>query len=429
MPALLAPTYAERCLWQAQVDPPATSPGSLPSSVDVVVAGAGYCGLSAAETLARSGRSVLVLDREPLGWGASSRNGGMVIPELKAEPELLERRYGPLGRRMHDEVDEGFAFVEALVTGADGRGGVDCDYVRSGQLYLAHSERHVDHLRRDAQERADRGEPDRFLSRGELAEEIGSDAFFGALLYQRTGSLHPAKFHAGLAARALASGALIHDRTAVSRISRRGSGHIVSTTRGEVRAADVVVATNAYADAALPWLARRVLPVGSFIIATEALDPGLAATVSPRGRMFVDTKHLLFYWRLTPDGRLAFGGRRSLDPVDVPAARDYLYGEMVRIHPQLAGTAIEYAWGGNVAMTLDRLPHAGRAAGAWYATGCNGSGVMMNTWLGHRLALWLLGEAAPPSFSELRHRPIPIHPLAPSYLPVVSRWFSWQDRR
>jgi glycine/D-amino acid oxidase-like deaminating enzyme len=429
--ALLASTYLERCLWQVQA--PATErPGvALAEAADVVVVGAGICGLSAADSLARAGRHVVVVEKEPLGWGASTRNGGMVIPELKSGPAALEKKLGALGRRLYAEVNDAFDHVEAIIGGDDGRGGIACDYQRSGQLYLAHTARHVPALRAMAREHGEElGEPVRFVERSDLASEIGSSRYHGGVVIERTGGLHPARFHAGLAERALGSGADVHDRTACVGIERRGSGHVVTTTRGAIRAGEVLVATNAYADASVPALARRVLPVGSYIIATEVLDDALARSVSPTGRMMVDTKQFLFYWRLTPDGRIAFGGRRSLDPVDVPEARDFLYDAMVTVHPQLAGVAVEYAWGGNVAITLDRLPHVGQVDGAWYVTGCNGSGLTINTWLGHRLGEVLAGADVPlPGFAELDHRAIPLRSWRAAYLPVVSRWFSLSDRR
>jgi glycine/D-amino acid oxidase-like deaminating enzyme len=144
--------------------------------------------------------------------------------------------------------------------------------------------------------------------------------------------------------------------------------------------------------------------------------------------MFVDTKNLLFYWRLSPDGRMLFGGRRSLAQVSVAEAADYLATSMRRIHPQLSKVAITHRWGGNVAITLDRLPHVGQVRGAWYATGCNGSGVALNTWLGHRLGQMVTGQASPPSFASLRHQPIPLHRFRRWYLPAVGTWFRYQDR-
>lgn len=424
MAALLSEQYEETCLWQDQVTPPAPTPGDLPPSADLVVVGAGLCGLAAAAVGARAGLTVVVLDKEPLGWGASSRNGGMVIPELKAGPGRLQQRYGHLGLEMFRQVNEAYDYVADLASTA-----IDCDFREAGLLLLAHSPFQTSAVEHEAADLAAHGEPAHFLRRQQLVTEIGSRAFSAGMLLERTGGLHPAKFHAGMARRAMAAGARVHDRTAATHIAGRSGRHQVMTTRGPIDAREVFIATNAYADDVLPWLRRRTTPVSSYIIATEVLDRELLRSVTPTGRMMVDTKNFLFYWRSTPDGRIAFGGRRSLDPVDVPTARDFLYDAMLRLHPQLTGTAVDYAWGGNVALTLDRMPHAGCHDGIWYATGCNGSGVATNTWLGARVAETITGQAELPAVARLRHRAVPLATLSSSYLPLVSRWFSWQDSR
>ncbi len=422
-PAPLSPSYRAAPLWSVQAPLEAAATERLPREADAVVVGGGYCGLAAARTLAERGRSVVLLDARDLGWGASSRNGGMVIPELKAGPAALEKTYGPLGRRLYAAVNQAFDHLEELVA----RHRISCDYERSGQLELAHHPRLVRSLRATAREHRENGEEVDFVGRDELAEEIGSGAFFGAVRFARTGSLHPAKFHRGLLNLARRAGASLHPHTLATSVERHGTAFTVHTLRGTVAARDVVVATNAYADRLVPELRKRVLPVGSFIVATEPLDEDLATSVSPRGRMFVDTKNFLFYWRLSPDRRMVFGGRRSLRSTSIADARDYLYASMVRIHPQLHGVPVEHAWGGDVAMTLDRLPHVGHLDGVLYATGCNGSGVGLNTWLGMRVAGMLCGDDPPP-FAELRHRAIPMWSLRRLYLPAVSKWFRLQDR-
>jgi glycine/D-amino acid oxidase-like deaminating enzyme len=424
-------------LWQAQADPPTVEPHPLPAEVDVAVVGGGYCGLAAGRELARAGRSVVVLERDPIGTGASTRNGGMVIPELKAGPGELQRTYGPTGRRLYDHVNEAFDHVESLV--ADEQ--IDCDYERTGQLYLAHNRAHVADLRALAAEQGDQlGEPVRWVPRDQLADEIGSTAFFGGVVLERTGGLHPARFHAGLARLAIGAGADLHDRTTATSLARRPGaaggdvGFVIETNRGRIGALHVIVATNAYADGLVPWLRRRVVPVGSYVIATEVLDPEVARSVSPRNRMLVDTKNFLFYWRLSPDGRVVFGGRRSLAPATIPETRDFLHAAMVRLHPQLRDARVEFAWGGNVAITLDRMPHAGQvpsgpAAGAWFATGCNGSGVALNTWLGARLAAVIADDEPLPGFADIRFPAVPAHGLRAAYLPLVGQWLGFQDRR
>jgi glycine/D-amino acid oxidase-like deaminating enzyme len=429
VPALpLSTAYAEQVLWQTQVPSIDLPDEALPTSADAVVIGGGYAGMAAAYELGTRGHQVVVLEKDAIGWGASTRNGGMVIPELKAGPSALEREYGPLGRRLFREVNEAFDHVEAIVV--DDR--IDCSYARTGQLYLAHTPRHVPDLKAMAREHgSELGEPVWFVPRDQLAEEIGTTVYHGGLVLERTGGLQPAAFHRGLVERALGAGASLCPNVTARAIELRPgwSGRRVVTDRGSIDARVVLVLTNAYADGLLPQLRRRVLPVGSFIIATEVLDPDLARGVSPRNRMFVDTKNFLFYWRLTPDGRMAFGGRRSFAATTMARARDFLAEQLLHVHPQLEGVPIEFAWGGNVAITFDRLPHVGQFDGAWYATGCNGSGVATNTWMGGRLAQALCGDAALPAFSELPHPAIPAWQLRSLYLPLVGRWYRHQDAR
>lgn len=420
----LAEGYREAVYWTDAAPPPERPVTDLPRQADVVVVGGGYCGLAAATELAAAGRHAVVVEAEAFGWGASSRNGGMVIPELKVGPAGLAQRYGGLGRELFAAVEDAFDLVESLV----GEGGIACDYERTGQLYLAHHPRMVEHLHHEADEMNAAGSPARFVPRDELGDEIGSDQYHAGLVLERTGGLQPARFHQGLVARAATAGVELHERTRATAIERTGGGFVVRTSRGDVRAADVVLATNAYADGVSPALRRRTMPVGSYIIATEPLTPDQQAAVNPHRRMFVDTKNFLFYWRLTADGRMVFGGRRSLSPVTVPEARDFLYESLARVHPQLAGVRVTHAWGGYVAITFDRLPQAGLLDGLHYATGCNGSGVALNTWLGTAVGRWLLG-GPPPPFGALPRPSIPLWRLRGAYLPLVGQWYRFRDRQ
>jgi glycine/D-amino acid oxidase-like deaminating enzyme len=424
VPAPLADDHREAVLWHdaPDVDLTATS-DPPPADVDVVVIGGGYCGLSAALELARRDRSVVVVDRGPLGIGASTRNGGMVLPELKAGPASLEARYGELGRRLHGAVEEAFDHVEALVTGPDG---IDCDYARTGRLELAFGPASAADLRALAAELDAVGDGARYVEGADLAAELGSDSFPGGLVVERSGGLQPARFHAGLVARARAAGVALHPGWAATELA--GQGRQVTLEGGHrIRCRHVLLAVNAHVDAVAPSLRRRVLPMGSFIIATEPLTPEQQRSVLPTGRMVYDTRNLLSYWRLDPDGRMVFGGRKGLGTTTVAQARDFLYERLVRFHPQLQGVRVSRSWGGEVALTRDRFPHCGRVDGAWYAAGCNGSGVALLTWLGNRMAAAICGEALPP-FAELSHPGVPLHRLRSAWLPVVSAALRTQDR-
>jgi glycine/D-amino acid oxidase-like deaminating enzyme len=429
----LASGYRSEPLWHVGVELPAEvhEARPLPSAAEVVVVGAGYCGVMAGAQLAARGREVLVLEADPLGVGASTRNGGMVIPELKHGPEWLARKHGALGGELVDCVFDAFDLVERLID----EWSIDCDYARTGGLLLAHHQRHVPILEDELREWRDvLAEEARLLTRDELHEEIGTDVYHAGLLVERTGGLQPAKYHAGLVRRALAAGAQLHGSTRVTALeARRAGGYVVGTDRGSVEAREVFVATNAYSNGLVPELHRRVLPVGSFIIATVPLPPDLARSCIPHGRMVYDAKNFLFYWRRSPDDRMVFGGRTSLSATTVPEARDVLYRELTRVHPQLAGVELEHAWGGNVAITFDRLPHCGRVplpggGDVAFATGCNGTGVALATWFGDRAAAWLSGEEPPPPFAQLKFPPVPLHGLREHYLPLVGRWFRVRDR-
>jgi glycine/D-amino acid oxidase-like deaminating enzyme len=427
--APLSPEYAPTPYWWDGVDAPASSPPAPgPASVteaDVAVVGAGYTGLAAAWELARHERHVVVVDTEDIGRGASARNGGMVHPGTKHD--LATMLALPHGRALWDDTVAAFEGVVALT----GELGLDCDWRRSGHLELAHHPRLASHLRTVADAYASIGEEARFVGPGDLAAEIGSDRFAGGLLVARSGSLHPAKLVGALARAALEAGAELHSHTEAQRVERDGAAMRLETSRGTIRAREVIVATDGTTGRRpVPWLGRRILGIGSFIIATETLDAARATSVSPAGRMFFDTKNFLNYWRLTPDStRVLFGGRTSFAPTTVEKARDHLYGAMVRIHPQLAGVRVARAWGGLVGLTYDRLPHLGRhpETGVVYALGYCGTGVALSTHFGRAVGRWLCGDGELPAFSARQWPLVPPPAHVPWLLPVAGWWYQARD--
>ncbi len=391
----------------------------------MVVIGGGYTGVSAAWELARRGRHVVVVDCDGIGRGASARNGGMAHPGGKHDLAAMLAMDG--GRAMWEDTVAAFEGLEALIAELD----IDCDWRRSGHLELAGHPRHVAHLRSVADAYASIGEEARFVAAEDLGSEIGSTRFAGGLLVTRSGSLQPAKLVEAMARAALDAGAELHGQTAARRVARQAAGYEVETSRGTIRAGEVVVATDGTTQRRpMAWLGRRILGIGSFILATEPLDAELSASVSPAGRMFFDTKNFLNYWRLSPDGtRVLFGGRTSFAPTTVEQARDRLYGAMVATHPQLAGIRVARAWGGLVGLTFDRLPHLGRhpGTGVVYAMGYCGTGVALSTHFGRAVGRWLCGDAELPAFAG-RHWPIvppPAH--VPWLLPVAGWWYRGRD--
>ena len=387
--------------------------------------GGGYTGTMAAARLAWRGRSVALLEKHELGWGASSRNGGMVHPGFKVGPDALLKRYGDRGRQLYRASLDAFALVEETIRTVR----IDCDYARTGHLYLAYKPGHVQHLQAEAQTLSEEfGVSARVLDRDALASEIGSPVYHGGLLFEGSGGLHPAKYVAGLARLARERGAQIHDRmpaTAVERLPH--GGFVVRTSRGDIRARDVLLATNGYSDGLVPPVRRRIIPIGSYIIATEPLSADRAQSAIRNRRMLFDSKNFLYYWRLSSDNRLLFGGRASFAPTTIARARDWLYAAMVRVHPQLAGIMVEHAWGGNVGFTFDRLPHIGRMKGITYALGYCGTGVAMSTYFGQLAADWIAGGELPDCWHGA-FPSLPFYRQNPWFLPAVGWYYAALDR-
>ena len=361
----------------------------------MAIVGGGYTGLAAARALARRGADVTVLERHTIGWGASSRNGGFVLPGFKPEIEALARQRGVAeARRLFELSLEAVCALEATI--AEER--IDCGYARCGTVVLAARPGHLRVLDRSR----------RFL-RNELAHETivltpcGAartrsarvDTTADCSIPSPARSSRPPCFGGSPPRRnGRAPGSL--EAVDVCRVARAGGGFTVTTARGAIAAREVLVATNGYTGAAVPALRRRVVPVGSYLIATAPLDAALAGRLIPRRRVLSDTKNLLYYFRLSPDGRMVFGGRAAFTPTPVARSAAILRRGMVEVFPELAGAPVEYAWGGQVAFTMDQMPHAGVLDGIHYALGYGGHGVALANWMGTRMGDALAGAGPMP---------------------------------
>jgi len=232
----------------------------------------------------------------------------------------------------------------------------------------------------------------------------------------------------GLAQAAGRAGARLLDHAAVTRIRRIPGGFELTTPRGTTRSREILAATNGYTPAVLGKLRRRVIPIGSYQIATAPLDQPLARRLIPGGRVFSDTKNLLYYFRLSPDGRMVFGGRASFTPTSLRRSAEILGQGMREVFPQLGSAPVEYAWSGKVAYPLDHLPHAGRLDGIHYAMGYCGHGVALATYLGHRMGEVLAGTGEIPDLGTSRFRAIPLYSGVPWFLPLVGGYYRTKDR-
>jgi glycine/D-amino acid oxidase-like deaminating enzyme len=388
--------------------------------------GGGYTGLAAARALARRGVDATVLERHTLGWGASSRNGGFVLPGFKPEMEELAQRLGPeRAGRMFQLSLEAMRYLANLIE----EEGIACDFSRCGAVTLAAKASHMPGLEQSGRFMQEQlGYKTELLQREDLGQEIGSTRYYGGLLDPGGCSLQPAKYVQGLAFAAQRAGARLLENAQVTRVRRVQGGFEVRTAQGTVRAREVLAATNGYTPAALGRLRRRVIPIGSNQIATVPLDEDLARQLVPRGRVFSDTKNLLYYFRLSPDRRMVFGGRASFTPVGTRRIAQILAAGMSEVFPELSGAPVEYAWSGKVAYPVDHLPHAGRLDGIHYAMGYCGHGVALATYLGSRMGEVIAGVGDVPDLGTSRFRAVPFFNGIPWFLPLVGGYYRVRDR-
>ena len=406
----------------------------LPEMVDVAVVGAGFTGLSAARTLAKLGARVAVLEGESVGWGASSRNGGMVLTGMKLGVTQLIRKYGrELTRRMYAASLASIDCVEQIV----GEEKIDCDFSRCGHLEVACKQRHFDGYTRQAELiEVEFNHKLRVVPKSQLNEEIGSSIYYGGMVDEVSAGCNPARYVAGLVRAAMTAGASIFEHarvTSVERDTRQGeTGWKISTSRGQIWAHEVFVGTSGYTGAATPGLQKKIIPIGSFIIATEVLPKALAHELSPRNRMIYDSKNYLYYYRLTPDGRMLFGGRAAFFPENAETIREsavLLRRGMISVYPQLRDARVEYVWGGTLDFAFDIMPHAGQLDGMYYAVGYAGHGVAMATYQGQKIAEMMAGDKPDNPFTEI---PFPGAPLnmyngKPWFLPFAGAWYKVLD--
>jgi glycine/D-amino acid oxidase-like deaminating enzyme len=406
----------------------------VPDSVDIAVIGAGFTGLSAARTLAQRGAKVAVLESETIGWGASSRNGGMVLTGMKLGVNKLISMYGrERTQRMYAASLASMDCVEQIVREEK----IDCDFARCGHLEVACKQKHFDDYARQADVIAREFQHTlRVVPKNELGSEIGSKIYYGGMVDEVSAGANPARYVAGLGRAAIKAGAEIFEHARVESIerdSRQGElGWKLTTSRGSMWAHEVFVGTSGYTGQATPALQKKLIPIGSFIITTEVLPEALARELSPRNRMIYDSKNFLYYYRLTPDRRMLFGGRAAFFPETDQTVRQsagILRRGMIDVYPQLSDAKIDYVWGGTLDFAFDIMPHAGQMDGMYYAVGYAGHGVAMATYQGQKIAELMAGDKPENPFVGI---PFPGAPLGmyngkPWFLPFAGAWYKFLD--
>ncbi|EJZ22695.1 FAD-binding oxidoreductase (plasmid) [Rhizobium sp. Pop5] len=402
--------------------------GPVDGHYDVAVIGGGFTGLGAARQLAKAGAKVVVLEAENVGWGASGRNGGhlnngLAHSYLAARAELGKERAIALYNALDDSIDT----IEALIA----EEGIDCNFRRAGKLKLASTPQHFQAIARNFEAVNAEVDPDTaLLGADDLKQEIRSP-FFGAMLSKKSAMMHMGRYVTGLAEAAKRHGATIFENAAVTGHRQSDRRHHLKTGRGSVTADAVLVATGAYTPSTFGYFRRRIIAVGSFIIATRSLSEAEIAATMPGNRTCVTSKNIGNYFRLSPDNRLIFGGRARFSATSDHSSDAkigaILKASLTEIFPQLARVEIDYCWGGLVDVTKDRFPRAGFHDGVWYAMGYSGHGAQLSTHLGMLIADAILGRPDRNPMKGLDWPAVPGHFGTPWFLPLVGMYYKMLD--
>ena len=416
--------------WWEQAPREAASETVQPATADVAVVGAGFTGLNTALVLARAGLSVVVFEAGILGEGASTRNGGMVGPSFhKLGIAGLTAQYGK--QKTNEIVAESVGFVDFLKDFLKVEN-INADFAQTGRFRGALKSAHYDAMARElASLQQSCNVSGHMVSRQDQASETGSMRFFGGVVYDMDGGLHPAKYHDGLVQRVRQAGAVILSQTPVEQVQKSGNGFQLATPKGKITAQQVAICTNGYTGSQFQQFRRRILPLRSAMIATEPLDEKLLARLMPKARMYGDSRRIVAYYRLSPDGqRILFGGRATGRGENPEKNARQLRSSMVEIYPDLADTPVSHVWSGLVAYSFDHAPHIGQMNGFDYAMGYCGSGVARSSYFGQKLAHKMLGNEAEghTAFDDLPFVTKPLYTGNPWFMPLVLNWHRVADR-
>jgi glycine/D-amino acid oxidase-like deaminating enzyme len=397
-------------------------------AVDVAVVGGGFTGLSAALALAQDGASVRVLEAGKVAAGASGRNGGHVNNGTALDyGGLAASRGRDAARALYHAYDAAVDTVERIVREQQ----IQCDFRRCGKIKLAAKPAHYEKLARSFDLLHADADPETVLvPPGRIRDEVGSERFHGGLVHLKSAQMHMGRFGAGLADAARRAGAHIHEDAAVTGLDRTGAGHRVVTKKGTLSAKQVLVATGASSEGPFGYFRRRIIPVGSFILATEPLEPSQLESIMPTRRNATTTMNVGHYFRISPDDRLIWGGRARFalsNPASDMKSGRILERSLHQTFPQLGRPRIDYCWGGVVDLTADRLPRAGEHDGLFYVLGFSGHGTQMSVHMGQVAARLLAGDTRANPFGDLPWKAIPGHFGPPWFMPLIGAWYRLQD--
>jgi gamma-glutamylputrescine oxidase len=402
MPILHTPWY-----WTSTPEPPLLPPLQGDASCDVGIVGAGLAGIGAALHLAQRGYHVTVLEAQRIGWGASGRSGAQALPGVAAGHKRLRALVGDSDARHLWQLSvEALALLRRQIAAHR----IDCDLV-DGQIHVSIKPRQHEELLAWTHELRDTlGYTSvRMLDRAELRTQVDSARYRSGMLDTNAAHLQPLKYLRGLAEAARAAGTVIHEHTRVTGHSRSDGRLLLHTASGNLACRQVLFAGNAWLGRTAPSLARRIMPVGTYIVATEPLDETLAISLLPHNAAITDINWVLDYFRRSSDHRLLFGGRVSYSGLDPFGTAQATRRRMVRVFPQLADARITHAWGGYVDITMNRAPDFGRLEpDVYYLQGFSGHGIALTGIAGQLVAEAIAGTSERfDVFARIPHRNFP----------------------
>ncbi|SDX04483.1 sarcosine oxidase [Ruegeria halocynthiae] len=389
---------------------------------DVLVVGAGYTGLSCALALAEAGASVVVLDAEQPGFGASGRNGGQVIPGLKYDPDTIDREFGEASTAFVGQTaDHVFDVIE--------RYSIDCDASRKGWIQASLKSSHLSKLGARMEQWKARGVRAGWLDQTAISAKTGASGLVGGWLDYRAGCVHPLNYARGLARAASELGVRIFGKSRVTSLRREGQYWQAQVGEGvSILTDQIVLATNGYTDHLWPGLRATMVPANSFQVATVPLPETLLTEILPDGNVVSDSRRIANYFRIGPGNRLMIGGRGHFGEPGSARSFRRIEANLTQLFPQLRGHAIEHRWSGRAAMTLDSLPHVMQPApGVTAALGYNGRGLAMGSALGFAIGRHLSDARVPLPLPVDPVKRLPVHGLHPIYGTAAILYYRMRD--
>ena len=425
--SIFSPDYQEASYWLENSDLKVHQEGQPPTETELLVIGSGYTGLNAAIQAARNGIETLVIDEGELGSGCSTKNGGQISTSIKPSLSSLSKKYGfEKASAIRSEGLNALNWIDDFVQTEN----LDCDFDRCGRFHGAHTAKHFKQMRQSIGDLEQENISAYAISKENVHSELGTDFYHGGLVYPDNASLHPAKYHRELIRLAIASGCTLVSHCRALKVNQSSQQFIVTTSKGKILADKLAIATNGYTSTLTPWLRRRIIPIGSYIIATQALDPDLMDELFPTNRMITDSRKVVYYYRPSPDRtRILFGGRVSAQETDPSISGPKLRNDLVRLFPQLSKTQISHSWTGTVAYSFDELAHTGKQDNMYYSMSYCGSGVSMASYLGMKMGCKISKtEDSDTAFDDLSYPSRFYYTGRPWFLPIAVEWYRFTDR-